>query len=111
MRSVTEGLPPGRLSSTIKFMALVGYGSYDTESHKPRGAEIFDEYFETLYSEGASEYEESEVTGARTELRVDEEGYWWVRYMSPFGDRISEVHDDENSSYERYGELVQRVRN
>jgi hypothetical protein len=34
-------------------MALVGYGSYDTESYKPRGTEIFDEYFETLQPEGA----------------------------------------------------------
>jgi hypothetical protein len=57
----------------------------------------------------ALEYEESEDTGARAELRVDEEGYWWVRYMSPFGDRISEVHDDENSAWARYQELVQRV--
>ncbi len=30
-------------------MTLVGYGSYDTESYKPRGTEIFDEHFETLY--------------------------------------------------------------
>jgi hypothetical protein len=100
-----------RVVKHYQIMALVGYGSYDTESHKPRGAKIFDEYFEALYSEGASEYEESEITGSRAELRVDEEGYWWVRYMSPFGGRISEVHDDENSSYVRYGELVQRVRN
>ena len=105
-----RGLPGGRLSSIIKGMALVGYGSYDTESYKPRGTEIFDEYFETLYPEGASEYVESEVTGARAELRVDGEGYWWVRYTSPFGDRVSEVYDEESSSYERYYELVQRVR-
>ena len=90
-------------------MGLVGFGSYDTESYKPRGTEIFDEYFETLYPEGSLEYEESDATGARAELRVDEEGYWWVRYMSPFGDRISEVHDDENSAWGRYRELVQRV--
>ena len=91
-------------------MGLVGYGSYDTESYKQRGTEIFNEYFETLYPEGALEYEESDDTGARAELRVDEEGYWWVRYMSPFGDRISEVRDNEKTSYERYSELVQRVR-
>src|SRR5215469_9058098 len=90
-------------------MGLVGFGSYDTESYKPRGTEIFDEYFETLYPEGALEYEESDATGAPAELRVDEEGYWWVRYMSPSGDRISEVHDDENSAWGRYRELVQRV--
>jgi hypothetical protein len=90
-------------------MALVGYGSYDTESYKPRGIEIFDEYFETLQPQDAGEYEESGDTGARVELRNDEEGYWWVRHVSPFGDRISEVHDDENSARERYRELLQRV--
>jgi len=91
-------------------MALVGYGSYDTMSYKPRGTEVFEEYFETLYPEDAIEYEESENTGARAELCVDEEGYWWARYMSPFEDRISEVHDDENSAYAKYAELAQRVR-
>lgn len=91
-------------------MALVGYGSYDTMSYKSTGAEVFDEYFETLYPEGATEYEESESTGARAELRVDEEGYWWARYMSPLGDRISEVHDDENSAYAKYRELARQVR-
>ena len=96
--------------SHARCMALVGYGSYDTESHKPRGAVIFEEYFETLYPEGAVEYEESEATGARAELRVDEDGYWWARYMSPFGDRISEVHDGEHSAYEKYDELATRVR-
>lgn len=59
-----------------ELIALIGYGSYDSESHKPRDAEIFDEYFETLSPEGASEYEESETTDARVELRMDEEGYW-----------------------------------
>ena len=97
------------MPSSIVRMGLVGFGSYDTESYKPRGTEIFDEHFETLYPEGALEYEESDATGARAELRVDEERYWWVRYMSPFGDRISEVHDDENSAWDRYRELVQRV--
>jgi hypothetical protein len=90
-------------------MTLVGYGSYDTMSYKLRGIEVLAEYFETLYPEGAIEYEESEDTGARAELRVDEEGYWWARYVSPFGDRISEVHDDENSAYATYKELAQRV--
>jgi hypothetical protein len=90
-------------------MALAGYGRYDTESNKARGAEIFDEHFETLQPQDAIQYEESDDTGARVELRTDEEGYWWVRYLSPFGDRISEVHDDENSAWERYRELVQRV--
>ena len=90
-------------------MTLIGYGSYDTESYKPRSTKIFDEYFQTLQYQDAVEYEESDVTGARAELRADEEGYWWVRYMSPFGDRISEVHDDENSARERYRELALRV--
>jgi hypothetical protein len=103
------GLHEAWLPGSIGCMGLVGYGSYDTESHKPKGTEIFDEYFESLYPEGALEYEESDATGARAELRVDEEEYWWVRYMNPFGDRISEVHDDENSAWDRYRELVQRV--
>jgi len=56
-------------------MALIGYGSYDNMSHKPKGSEIIPEHFiETLYPEGASEFEESEITGAKVELRVDEEG-------------------------------------
>jgi hypothetical protein len=109
MLTLATGLQEARLPGSISCMGLVGYGSYDTESHKPRGTEIFDEYFETLYPEGALEYKESDATGGRAELRVDEEGYWWVRYMSPFGDRISEVHDDENSAWESYRELVQRV--
>lgn len=35
-----------------ELMALIGYGSYDSEAHKPRDAEIFDEYFETLSPKG-----------------------------------------------------------
>jgi hypothetical protein len=66
--------------SHARCMALVGYGSYDTESYKPRGAVIFEEYFETLHPEGAVEYEESEV------------------------------HDGEHSAYEKYDELATRVR-
>jgi hypothetical protein len=77
------GLQGARLPGSIGCMGLVGYGSYDTESYKPRGTEIFNEYFETLYPEGALEYEESDTTGARAELRVDEEGYWWVRVHEP----------------------------
>jgi len=91
-------------------MALVGYGSYDTVSYRPREVQIFEEHFETLYPEGAIKYEESETTDACAELRIDEEGYWWARYMGPFGDRISEVHDSEQSAHEKYQELAARVR-
>ena len=69
-------------------MALIGYGSYDTESSKPRGVKTFAEYFETLYPEGADQYQESESTGARAELRLDEDGNWWARYLGPHGDRV-----------------------
>lgn len=85
-------------------MTMAGYGCYDTTFYKPKGTEAFAEYFEALYPEGVIEYEESEDTGARAELRADEEGYWRARYMSPFGDRISEARGGGNSAYAAYKE-------